>query len=78
MDNRPHVEPVSRLSIEEAATYTRLSASTLNKLRVYGGGPRYLKLGQRVVYVVDDLDAWLAGKRRRTTSDVVTPPEAAI
>jgi predicted DNA-binding transcriptional regulator AlpA len=64
-------ETTARLSVEEAATYTGLSASTLNKLRVYGGGPAYLKLGQRVVYVSDDLDAWLGSKRRRSTSDLI-------
>lgn len=58
-----------RLPVEEAATYTDLSASTLNKLRIYGGGPAYLKLGRRVAYDVRDLDAWLASKRRTSTSD---------
>ena len=59
----------TRLSVEGAATYTGISASTLNKLRVFGGGPAYLKLGRRVVYALPDLDAWLATKRRRSTSD---------
>lgn len=56
-------------SVAEAAAYTGLSASTLNKLRVFGGGPVFLKLGHRVVYDQTDLDAWLNGKRRRSTSD---------
>jgi len=59
----------ARLSVEEAAAYTGISASTLNKLRVYGGGPMFLKLGQRVVYSSDDLDSWLASKRCRSTSE---------
>jgi hypothetical protein len=50
-----------------------LSASTLNKLRVFGGGPKYLKLGRTVVYDVTDLDAWLATKRRASTSDPDRP-----
>ena len=37
-----------RLSVREAAQYLGLSASTLNKLRVFGGGPTFLKLGRRV------------------------------
>jgi hypothetical protein len=54
-----------------AADYTGYSVSHLAKLRLYGGGPSYLKLGHRtVMYDVRDLDAWLVSKRRRSTSDV--------
>lgn len=60
-----------RLSVEAAANYVGLSVSTMNKLRVFGGGPAYLKLGRRVVYDALDLDAWLATKRCRSTSDVL-------
>jgi predicted DNA-binding transcriptional regulator AlpA len=63
-----------RLSTEQAASYTGLSASTLSKLRVFGGGPRYLKLGRRVAYDVADLDTWLASKRRSSTSDKAGEP----
>ncbi len=59
----------SRLTVPVAAGYLGLSVSTLNKLRVFGGGPIFLKLGRRVAYDVTDLDAWLASKRRRSTSD---------
>ena len=59
---------MSRLRVIDAAEYTGLSKSTLDKLRVYGGGPLYLKLGKRVVYDRIDLDTWLAGKRVANTS----------
>lgn len=61
--------PTARVTVEGAATYLGLSVSTLNKLRVFGGGPVFLKLGRRVAYDPADLDAWLATKRRRSTSD---------
>ena len=54
-----------------AAHYTGLSASTLTKLRLTGGGPRYIKLGKAVVYDPVDLDAWLApiaARRPRTAA----------
>jgi|LNFM01.2.fsa_nt_gb predicted DNA-binding transcriptional regulator AlpA len=57
------------LRTQEAAEYCGSSASTLEKLRLTGGGPVYSKLGRRVVYLVEDLDAWLAENRRRSTSD---------
>lgn len=58
------------LRTEDAANYTGLSASTLTKLRLTGGGPEYIKLGKVVVYDLADLDAWLSSKRRRSTSVV--------
>jgi predicted DNA-binding transcriptional regulator AlpA len=57
-----------RLLTAEAARYCGSTASTFEKLRVYGGGPTYLKIGRRVVYDPSDLDAWLASCRRSSTS----------
>ncbi len=57
------------LKTPEAADYCGSSASTLEKLRIYGGGPTFSKLGRRVVYRAADLDAWLNQNRRRSTSD---------
>lgn len=57
------------LKTVEAAAYCGSSSSTLEKLRLHGGGPVFSKLGRRVVYRIEDLDAWLAANRRRSTSD---------
>lgn len=57
------------LSTKEAAEYIGLSNRTLEKARVIGGGPAYLKLGRRVVYAVCDLEGWLMDRRRRMTSE---------
>ena len=56
------------LSAPEAARHLRLSEPYLAKLRCWGGGPSFLKLGRRVVYRRSDLDAWLEGKLRVSTS----------
>jgi predicted DNA-binding transcriptional regulator AlpA len=61
------------LSAPEAAIYCGSSTSTFAKLRLYGGGPLYVKLGRRVVYDPADLDQWVALNRRVSTSDT---PEA--
>jgi predicted DNA-binding transcriptional regulator AlpA len=66
---QPAAKKPGPVSVAEAADHTGLSVSTLNKLRVFGGGPVFLKLGRRVAYDVTDLNAWLASKRRRSTSD---------
>ena len=55
----------------EAATYLRLSKSTLDKLRLTGGGPVYAKFGRRVVYRGEDLLAWFQENRRTSTSDLM-------
>lgn len=59
----------TRLSVEEAADYTGLSISTLNKLRLTGSGPIFMKLNRRIVYQTSDLDSWLDSKRHRSTSE---------
>jgi predicted DNA-binding transcriptional regulator AlpA len=71
----PQESAMQKLNVIQAATYTSLSKSSLNKLRVYGGGPIFIKVGARVVYDRIDLDAWLAGKKIANTSQ--SPPVAA-
>lgn len=61
-----------KLNTHEAADYLRLSASTLNKMRLNGNGPEFIKLGaRRVIYDLRDLDHWLASRRRKSTSQYV-------
>ena len=52
------------LRTEPAAEYLGLAASTLEKKRVVGGGPRFIRLGGRAIgYDIRDLDAWLDRQR---------------
>lgn len=60
--------PTDKLDTEGAALYCGVGKSTLEKLRLTGGGPTYLKPTRSVVYQVSDLDAWLDRARRRSTS----------
>ena len=53
----------------EAAKLLGLAPSTLAKLRLSGNGPVYCKLGRRVVYRREDLEAWLETRVARNTSD---------
>ena len=59
------------LNVAEAAKLANLGESTLNKLRLTGDGPSYIKLGRRVVYARDDIEGWMQSKRRRSTSDTI-------
>lgn len=55
-----------------AAIYVGLSKSTLDKLRCTGGdSPPFVKLTKRAVgYLQTDLDAWLANRSRKSTSQI--------
>lgn len=57
------------LATPQAANYVGLGKSTLDKARLSGSGPRFVKLGRRVLYDPTDLDAWLNQHRRSSTSD---------
>jgi predicted DNA-binding transcriptional regulator AlpA len=55
---------MANLRVRQAAEYLGMSKSFLDKMRCYGGGPTYAKLGASVIYNTDDLDAWLAVHRQ--------------
>ena len=61
--------PPRFLRTPEAARFLGLSGRTLEKHRIYGTGPRYSKLGGRVVYRVEDLQAWVDTAAKASTSD---------
>jgi predicted DNA-binding transcriptional regulator AlpA len=52
-----------------AAARVGLAAGTLEKMRVYGDGPPFIKLGRAVRYRVSDLDAWVGERLFRSTSE---------
>ena len=57
----------------EAAAYLRISRRTLERYRVTGTGPRYLKVGPgkraRVLYRIPDIEAWLLEFNFESTSE---------
>ncbi len=57
------------LTPHDAAQFLALSRSWLAKLRLTGDGPPYVKLGRQVRYRLSDLEAWLQGQVRRSTSE---------
>jgi predicted DNA-binding transcriptional regulator AlpA len=61
--------PPRYLRTQEAARFLGLSPRTLEKHRTYGTGPRYSKLGGRVVYALDDLQEWANRGLKTSTSD---------
>ena len=60
----------AKLTTPQAAAFVGLGVSSLEKLRVTGGGPAFLKIGRRVVYDALDLERWLAKHKRSSTSEI--------
>ena len=57
------------LRTPDAAGYVGLAASTLEKMRLTGDGPEFIRLGGRAVgYDLKSLDAWLDARRCLSTS----------
>ncbi len=62
---RPLAHPEKLLTTKEVATLTGLSASFFNKRRIYGGGPKFLRLNANskigaIRYRLPDVLDWLA------------------
>jgi predicted DNA-binding transcriptional regulator AlpA len=61
--------PPRFLRTPEAARFLGLSGRTLEKHRTYGTGPKYRKIGGRVIYGLDDLKAWADLGAKSSTAD---------
>lgn len=59
--------PSCLITVAEAAERLSVSKSYLDKLRVTGGGPPFVKIGTRVAYDPADLATWLDGQKRQDT-----------
>jgi predicted DNA-binding transcriptional regulator AlpA len=59
------------LTQREAADLLRLNERTLIRLRVSGGGPKYVRIGKTkaVRYRQEDVQSWLASKLIGSTSE---------
>ena len=54
----------------QAAQTYGLSESWLEKLRIDGNGPKFAKLGRKVMYRKCDFDHWIEARLRASTKDV--------
>ena len=57
------------LDTPQAAAYLGLRAPTLEHWRSSGEGPHFYKLGARVFYTREDLDAFAESRRHTSTSN---------
>lgn len=57
------------LTQAEAAELLRVSPRTLERHRVAGTGPKFVKAGRRVLYRQSDLQAWAAANTFSSTAE---------
>ena len=58
-------ERMRAITETELARRTDVSTAVLRKWRREGKGPRFLKLGRLIRYLVQDVDAWLQAQADR-------------
>lgn len=56
----PAQHPKGALNVRNSAEYIGLARGTLDNMRWRGEGPPFVRIGSRIVYRVEDLDAYLA------------------
>ena len=61
---------MKRFKPQEAADYIGVSKGYLDRLRTAGGGPRFIKLGKKVLYDIADIDRWIESKKQISTADL--------
>lgn len=57
------------LTAREAAERLKLSESYLEKARIRGDGPRFVRLGRSIRYRPEDIEAWVASRAAGSTSE---------
>jgi len=74
------IQDVTQFNAKQTAKILNLSPKTLQKYRLNGEGPKYIRVSARCVrYVLSDIIAWQAARRVSSTSDpgpAEQPPSA--
>lgn len=65
---------VKHLNQIDLARRWSISPRTLERWRWLGQGPRYIKIGGRVVYSVEEVEAFEAQQTRASTSEIPETP----
>ncbi len=63
------VPGLALLTTEQAAKELTVSAGYLHKLRVTGGGPKFVRMGRAIRYRAADLLEWVNDRAAKSTSD---------
>ena len=58
----------SLLTVDDLASRWNITPTTLSQWRWNGRGPKFLKLGRRILYRAEDVEAFEGQQRRQNTS----------
>ncbi len=67
---------IRHLNQIELAARLNISPRTLERWRWTGEGPRYMKVGGRVVYRLEDVEGYEDSQLRNSTAEVSSKPAA--
>lgn len=60
--------PPKYLTISEVAELIRAPLETVRYWRHVGKGPKSFKVGRRVLYAIEDVEAWIAQAKANTAA----------
>jgi hypothetical protein len=75
---KPSFASSNFLTTADAAAHIGLGLSTLEKFRIFGGGPKFCKFGRRVLYRLADLEAWAEDRAVGSTSEADRLPKSKV
>jgi hypothetical protein len=67
--DRQGIDGPAFMNQQATADFLGLSERTLERFRLDGRGPAFLKFGRRVMYAREDVLAWADRHRRTSTAD---------
>ena len=67
---------IRHLNQIELAARLNISPRTLERWRWTGDGPRFMKVGGRVVYRLEDVEGYEDSQLRNSTAEISSKPEA--
>ncbi len=67
---------IRHLNQIELAARLNISPRTLERWRWTGEGPRYMKVGGRVVYRLEDVEGYEDSQLRNSTAEISSKPAA--
>jgi predicted DNA-binding transcriptional regulator AlpA len=70
-----HHEIRPLLSSKDVAKILKCSKNTVDKWRLYGGGPKFVRVGKSVRYSPREIEAYIARSTAASTSDEASPPK---
>jgi predicted site-specific integrase-resolvase len=69
---------IRHLKQRELADRWNISPRTLERWRWVGEGPQFIKIGGRVVYRLEDVEAYERNQRRASTTDAGPAAQASL